>query len=425
MPGSLALNRNGRAAVVNRGCRFAGRAAPLARGQYEYAMFMSALEGSRIMVITRRIAAATAAAGTVTAAALLMAPAATGARAHAPAPFLAPFHKLTTIGSTVPKNGDVNPYGIVALTKSEGRLVAGDVLISNFNDKANLQGTGSTLVEISPSGHLTQFAKITKASLPGSCPGGVGLTTALVVLQNGWVVVGSTPSANGQAATSKAGCLIVLDNTGKVRETISGHGINGPWDATAISAGPLADVFVTNVLNGTVRGHGKVVRQGTVLRLTLHVSGNHPPRLLHVTTIGSGFREQTSASAFVLGPTGVGLGPNGTLYVAETVSSRIAAIPHAIFRHSSAGTGRNVTARGALASPLGLAIAPNGDILTVNGANGKIVETTPGGKQVVIRMLDKSGSPPGAGALFGLAVVPGGTGVFYVDDAVNTLRLLH
>jgi hypothetical protein len=40
-------------------------------------------------------------------------------------------------------------------------------------------------------------------------------------------------------------------------------------------------------------------------------------------------------------------------------------------------------------------------------------------------MLDKSGSPPGAGALFGLAVAPNQAGLYYVDDAVNTLRLLH
>jgi hypothetical protein len=53
------------------------------------------------------------------------------------------------------------------------------------------------------------------------------------------VVVGSTPSTDGTAATAQAGCLIVLDSQGKARETISGHGINGPWDMTAFSAGPL------------------------------------------------------------------------------------------------------------------------------------------------------------------------------------------
>jgi hypothetical protein len=39
--------------------------------------------------------------------------------------------------------------------------------------------------------------------------------------------------------------------------------------------------------------------------------------------------------------------------------------------------------------------------------------------------LDKSGSPAGAGALFGLAVAPRGDGVYFVDDATNTLDLLH
>lgn len=84
-----------------------------------------------------------------------------------------------------------------------------------------------------------------------------------------------------------------------------------------------------------------------------------------------------------------------------------------------------VTSGGALSTPLGLTLAPNGDILTVNAGNGKLVETAPAGHQVATRMLDRSGSPPGAGALFGLAVTPHRTGLYYVDDAVNTLRLLH
>jgi sugar lactone lactonase YvrE len=127
----------------------------------------------------------------------------------------------------------------------------------------------------------------------------------------------------------------------------------------------------------------------------------------------------------VLGPTGVGLGRDDTLYVADTRPNRITAIANAVVRGGSAGTGAVVTRNGALANPLGLAIAPNGDVLTVNGNDGRIVETTPAGAQIATRLLDSSGSPKGAGALFGLAVAPGGRGVYYVDDAVNTLRLLH
>lgn len=40
-------------------------------------------------------------------------------------------------------------------------------------------------------------------------------------------------------------------------------------------------------------------------------------------------------------------------------------------------------------------------------------------------VVGSTGSPPGSGALFGLAVAPHGSGVYYVDDATNFLRLLH
>jgi len=91
----------------------------------------------------------------------------------------------------------------------------------------------------------------------------------------------------------------------------------------------------------------------------------------------------------------------------------------------SAGTGRVVTTGGKLSTPLGLAIAPNGHALTVNAGNGKLVETTRAGRQIASKLLDNTGSPPGAGALFGLALAPRAKGIYYVDDAANTLKLLH
>jgi hypothetical protein len=376
------------------------------------------------MSLYYRIAAA-AAAVPVIVLGLTMTPAASAAPATHPA-YLSHFHQRSNIASTVPRNGDVNPYGVAVVRQDRGRLHRGDILVSNFNNSKNLQGTGTTIVQITPSGHRTRFARIRAAKLPGSCPGGVGLTTALVILRGGWVVVGSLPSKDGTAATSKAGCLIVLDSHGQVRETIAGHRINGPWDATAVQRGWAAELFVTNVLNGTVHANGAVVHRGTVLRLTLRLSRHRAPRLVASTKIGSGFAERTDPAAFVVGPTGLGLGRRGVLYVADTASNRITAIPGAVFRHSSAGTGFVVSRpHNALNAPLGLTIAPGGDVLTVNGGDGLIVETTPGGDQVFKRLLDASGSPPGAGALFGLAVVPHGKGVYYVDDATNKLRLLH
>ena len=383
------------------------------------------------MSFIHRVGLASAASvATVAAAALAMAPAA-GAQARATASphgqqsFISHFHKISTIASTVPGNGDVNPYGVAVVGRSQGILHRGSVLVSNFNNKKNLQGTGTTIVQVSPGGSRTTFARISAKHLPGACPGGIGLTTALNILHGGWVVVGSLPTTDGMSATAKAGCLLVLDRWGHVRETLSGMGINGPWDMTAISNRHFAQLFVTNVLNGTVAANGKVVNKGTVLRLTLALRHRHAPHVLDARTIGSGFGQRTDPAALVVGPTGVGLNSHGTLYVADSLGNRITAIPNAPFRHSSAGTGFVVTSGGALNTPLGLTVAPGGNVLTVNGGDGRLVETTPAGVQIAKRFLDKSGSPKGAGALFGLAVAPYASGLYYVDDAVNTLRLLH
>jgi hypothetical protein len=376
------------------------------------------------MLGIHRAAASALAALALTAAGLAAAAPASAASAGRPEPFLDHFSHIADIASTVPANGDLNPYGVAVVAHSQGQLHQGNVLVSNFNNFNNLEGTGSTIVQVSPSGQQTLFAQISASSLPGPCPGGVGLTTALAILPGGWVVVGSTPSTDGTTATSGAGCLIVLDSNGTVRETIAGHGINGPWDMTTLSLGPLSELFVTNVLNGTAAADGAVVHGGTVLRLLVLAGPDSPPRVLAVTTIGSGFFEQSNPSAFVVGPTGLGLGPNGTLYVADTGENRITGIPDAVFRGTSAGTGFVLTSGGHLNGPLGLAIAPGGDVLTVNGGDGFIVETTPAGAQVATALLDDTGSPPGAGALFGLAVAPQGRGVYYVDNDANDLQLL-
>ena len=374
-----------------------------------------------IIVRPRPLAAALALA-CLGAAGIATAPAA----AAAPGPFIGPFNTVQTLTSTVPKNGDVNPYGVAVAPVTQGLLTAGDVLVSNFNNHRNLQGTGSTIVEISPTtGNVTPFASLAPNKLPGACPGGLGLTTALVALSSGFVIVGSLPTKNGSSASMQAGCLIVLDSSGTPVETISGPPINGPWDMTAQDAGSTATLFVTNVLNGTVAASPNVVNGGTVVRIGLSVPAAGPPAVTSETVIGTGLPERTDPSALVVGPTGLGLSSDGTLYVADSVGNRIAAIPSAL---GVPGAITTVTSGGAVNDPLGLAIAPGGDILTTNGGDGNLVETTPAGKQVAGKMLDPSPAPPGPngnGTLFGLAVAPDGSGVYFVDDGTNTLNLLH
>jgi len=294
---------------------------------------------------------------------------------------------------------------------------------------------------------MSLFAALDPAHLPGSCPGGVGLTTALVVLKQGWVIVGSLPTAKQGTVFTGPGCLIVLDNLGTPVETFYGSLINGPWDMTAADGNHEAKLFVTNVLNGTVAAAGAVVHGGTVTRLDLKLPAAGNPVLESITTIGSGFPERTDPAALVIGPTGVGLRAScagdpddcadhddgdhdrddqdsSLLYVADTVSNRVAVIDRALTRTTSAGIGRTLSSGGSLNGPLGLVVTTHGTVLTVNSGDGFITEISPHGPQVAKFQLDNTGSPPGAGALFGLAFDPA-AGVYFVDDASNTLNLLH
>src|SRR6516162_3875977 len=278
-------------------------------------------EGGRMTTIRPRRIAAALALACMGAAGIAMAPAAAAA-----GPFIGPFNNVLTLASTVPKNGDVNPYGVAVAPVTKGSLTAGDVLVSNFNNHRNLQGTGSTIVEVSPGGNVSLFASLAPNKLPGACPGGLGLTTALVALRSGFVIVGSLPTKNGSSASMQAGCLLVLDSSGTVVETISGAPINGPWDMTAQDAGSTATLFVTNVLNGTVAASPNVVNGGTVARIGLSVPAAGPPAVTSETVIGTGLPERTDSSALVVGPTGLGLSSDGTLYVADSLGNRIAAI---------------------------------------------------------------------------------------------------
>jgi len=355
-------------------------------------------------------------------------------------PVLSSLKTITTIASTVPGNGDVNPYGMAVVKRTTGNLRAGHILISNFNNSSNLQGTGTTIVDVAPDGTMGLFATVDAGTLPGSCPGGVGLTTALVVLEQGWVIVGSLPTTDGTSATAQAGCLIVLNSMGTAVETFYGSLINGPWDMTASEGEREARLFVTNVLNGTLAANGQVVHGGTVTRLDLKVSAAAMPVLESITVIASGLPERTDSAALVIGPTGVALRApcasdsdaceqegdreGALLYVADTLSNRIAVIDHPLGRTTSAGIGRTLTAGGSLNAPLGLIVTPGGDLLTVNGGDGFITEIGAGGAQRAKLLLDNTGAPPGAGALFGLVFVPA-HGVYFVDDASNTVNLLH
>jgi hypothetical protein len=346
--------------------------------------------------------------------------------------FLEGIHRHITLASTVADNGDLNPYAVVVAPVSAGKIHKGDVLVDNFNKVSNLQGTGTTIVDYNPATKKTSLFAELPQHLP-QCPGGVGLTTAMTMLQSGWVIVGSLPSTDGTTRTKGDGGLLVLDANGQLAAVWTGTNINGPWGNIAqIDNGSNATLFVSmsgfDVPGPRVRdpatGYPVTVKKATVLRIELSIPEGKPPVMTSQTFIANGFAQRANLDAFLVGPTGLALGPDQTLYVSDGVGNQIVAIPDALARTNSAGTGRLVTKDGLLRRPLALVLAPNGNLLVCNALNGQVVEVNPvSGKQLCAQWIDadQAQSPPGNGDLFGIAMTPDGKGFYYVEDDMNTL----
>ena len=248
-------------------------------------------------------------------------------------PKTGPTVSFPTIPST---NGDLNPYGVAFVPNgfpSGGLLQPGDILVSNFNNSANLQGTGTTIVQIDPaSGAQSVFFQ-------GET--GLGLTTALGVLKRGFVLVGNVPSTGGLGACTQdgnveqgveQGSLIFLDKNGNLVKTLSNATfLDGPWDLTIDDEGDSARVFISNVLSGTV------IR----IELSINESDILDPVVVQSTTqIASGYEHRCDPAAFVVGPTGLAFDKQkNILYVASTGDNVIYGIKNPFITDKDRGTG--------------------------------------------------------------------------------------
>ena len=316
--------------------------------------------------------------------------------------------------STVPPNGDVNPYGVAFVPHGfpGGILAGGDILVSNFNNGGNSQGTGSTIVRISKSGGMSVFFQ-------GPATG-LGLSTALGVLRRGFVLVGNVPTTDGSCSTIQQGSLLVIDRNGnQVASLADRNTLNGPWDLTIHEEGNHAQVFVSDVLSGTV------------VRLDVSVSEQSGVQVKSATQIASGYLHRCDPAALVVGPTGLAYdAEDDVLYVASTGDNEIFAIANARKTNHDSGMGTLVYQDDAhLRGPLGLALAQNGHLLTTNGDAintdpthpSEMVEFTKNGKFVAQMPVDTGG----IGGAFGLAL-KGSDDEFQlaaVDDINNTLEL--
>jgi hypothetical protein len=315
--------------------------------------------------------------------------------------------------STVPGNGDVNPYGVAFVPPGFPSIVlnAGDILVSNFNNSQNLQGTGTTIVRITPQAQPSLFFTAQADQQ--------GLSTALGILKEGLVIVGNFPSIDGTCATAGNGNLLVINSMGQQVQTITDQNfINGPWDMALFDAGGgSVYAFVTNGLTGTVT------------RLDMTISGG-ALIVQSKTTIANGYLFQCDPVTFVDAPTGLVYdSTHDLLYVASSLDNEVFAVPHATTRTDSAGTGQVVYRDSIhLHGPLAMAAAPNGNLLVSNNdavnpdpnQPSEIVEFTTLGLFVKQLSVD-----PNFGGAFGLNVQVSGHMARFaaVDDNVPNLNI--
>jgi hypothetical protein len=311
--------------------------------------------------------------------------------------------------STVPTNGDLNPYGMAFVpfgVPSWSTLKPGDVVVSNFNAKSNLQGTGTTIVKIVPNDKPVTFFE----------GHNLGLTTALAVLRSGVVLVGNVPTTDGKNVVPPGSLLIINPQGHLIKELKDARLLDGPWDLAVIDGGTFVKVFVSDVLNGTVS------------RIDLAIGGNGVTELPTSTIIASGYTHRTDPAALVVGPTGLAYdGLRDVLYVASTGDNAVFAIYGAALANHSGGVGRMIYQDAThLHGPLALALAPNGHLVTANGdavnadpnQPSEIVEFTVDGQFVAQMSVDAA-----PGSAFGLAFGTDGhhnPQFAAVDDNTNT-----
>ncbi|AOK21198.1 hypothetical protein WT26_33865 [Burkholderia cepacia] len=310
----------------------------------------------------------------------------------------------------MPTNGDLNPYGIAFVPRGVpnwSTLKPGDVVVSNFNAASNAQGTGTTIVKLSP-------GKTPATFFQGS---NLGLTTALAVLRSGFVLVGNVPAPDGKTVVPPGSLLVIGPQGNLVTQLASAALLDGPWDMTVIDRGRRVTAFVSNVLNGTVA------------RIDLMFDNSDGVTMLPGSRIiASGYVNRTDPNALVVGPTGLAYDPNiDVLYVASTGDNAVFAIQNAASTNRNGGVGRMIYFDAAhLHGPLALALAPNGHLVTANGdavnadplQPSEIVEFTVDGRFVAQMQVDTV-----PGAAFGLAFGLGSQRqpqFAAVDDNTNT-----
>jgi hypothetical protein len=327
-----------------------------------------------------------------------------------PAVNIGSFKTITTIASTVDVGtgagaGDQNPYGLAIAPVTAGLETAGDLVVCNFSDKANVNGNGTTIEDISP--------------VPGSVPKRLAQSASLAgcdavsIFSNGYVWAADYTANNNP----------IVSPTGTVLTTLAQGPWAGPWGEMFNGGnGGKPAFFVTNAMNGTV----------------VRININAGPSFTF-DTILTGLTYNGGAPGSILAPAGLTYdNASDTLYIVDSNANRVIRINGATTAppgtYAATGSTFNsamvstVFQGSPLASPISMTALANGDLVVANTAssaigNNVLVEINPATQAVVATANVDSGA---AGALFGMvaAVVNGKQTIYFNDDNDNTVKSL-
>lgn len=319
-------------------------------------------------------------------------------------------HHLSTIGSTVdPINGDQNPYGLVIANATTSKIAKGDLIACNFNDKANIQGNGTTLEVLHP--------------FPGSKPRRLVADPSL----KGCAAIALGPQNDIWLAAYTANDNPVVSPDGQIYTTLAGGPWRRPWgQAFSGHPGPygVAAFYESNALDGSI------------IRIDIHPSGPFT-----YDKIVAGIDVNHGVPGSILAPSGLTYDQaRDTLYIIDGNDvGRVFAISHVsnvrpngitvsaktdqCFFGPDARFGRLVYRGAPLNAPISADLLFNGDLVIGNTFDNRLVQLSPSGH--VMGVVNVDAGP--IGAIFGIAAqgtTADNTRIYFNDDNDNTVKVL-
>ncbi|HET7813497.1 MAG TPA: hypothetical protein VFL13_03915 [Candidatus Baltobacteraceae bacterium] len=315
------------------------------------------------------------------------------------------------IGSTVdPKNGDLNPYGLDIAKVSSGQIDAGDLVVCNFNDSANVQGTGTSIVALHPA--------------VGAVPRHIVNSSVL----DGCNALAMSPAATIWAADFSANNNPIIFQSGTIHDALS----NGPWHH------PFGEAFVPPVNSISVPAfYVSNAGDGSLVRIYVF-----PGPRFAFSTIVKGFPVNGGAPGSILSPSGLNYQKVGDrLYVVDGTNNALYAIDNISKIEPGGITVNGMTFSGKFAAdahviysgaplngPISSALLWNGNIVVGNtlDPNGQnlMVEISPSGHVLAVKNVDTGAS----GSIFGMVAAGTSTAtthLYFNDDNANAVEVLE